>query len=329
MTYRRIFWKRFHRRVEAFQPWGIFVAVLALCLAVVEFWIDYGDRVGQREARMWQVLATTTTGTAGKIGALEYLNREDGLFCADILVGRLGWLHKEYPNSRCLILLKPKSLLLGIDLSRATHSRGRGPDAERSGVYLRGIDLFNAELHSALLSGALLKDANLRQANLDKADLANADLRRADLREATLVDALLPDTKLMFIDLRGATATGANLNRAIFDHAQLDGANLLDADLRSASLSAVDFGTAFLQGAILNECPLVRRRSEESFAICRNLSLMVPVATYRLSSHPNAQFHFVLKRKVVVHLFLRRKRWAVQLYQRLDDLRGHSPEYSE
>lgn len=123
-----------HRAVKEIQPWGILVAVVAL-VSLAAFWIDYSDRVEERTVRAWQLLTTRAPGNSGKIAALEYLNQEDGLFC-----GEQG----------CLLTLKPRTPLVGLDLSSSPEAGAR--------VFLQGVRLPNANL----------PDTKLRRANLRK-----------------------------------------------------------------------------------------------------------------------------------------------------------------
>jgi hypothetical protein len=98
---------RMHRTVQEIEPWGILIAVVALVLSLASIWIDYADRVEERTVRAWQLLTTRAPGNSGKIAALQYLNREDGLLCADALRGRLRWLRGDDTIS-CLISQRPR-----------------------------------------------------------------------------------------------------------------------------------------------------------------------------------------------------------------------------
>jgi Pentapeptide repeats (8 copies) len=187
---------RIHNAVKEIEPWGILIAVVALLLSLASFWIDYSDRVEERSVRAWQLLTTRAPGNSGKIAALQYLNREDGLLCFDALQGRLGWLHGH--NISCLISLKAPTPLTGIDLSPPDpedNGTPGNPLDDPAGAYLRYVELRGADLRSAVL----------HRADLAGADLTDANLSRADLREAQLDGA----------NLTGANLTGANLIGAI------------------------------------------------------------------------------------------------------------------
>lgn len=96
---------------------------------------------------------------------------------------------------------------------------------DKSGTWLKGLDL----------SSANLGGAHFNSAELSKANLAYADLTRADLSYANLAGA----------NLQGADLGGANLR-----YAELRGANLRGADLRAADLSGANLGGAQLADAI-------------------------------------------------------------------------------
>ena len=194
------FWTRLHRRVTLIEPWGILVTVVALVLTVVQFWIEYEDRVNERVVRAWTLVTAAAPGNSGKREALEYLNREDGLFCFESL-----W--KE-----CPIVLKRRAMLVGIDLST---SRLGG-----DGVFLVGANLSGAVLSSANLSGATLIAADLTGALLINANLSGAVLSSANLTEATLARANLSGARLFKANLTGATLIKANLTGASLNGAE-------------------------------------------------------------------------------------------------------------
>ena len=78
---RRNFWKRLHRLITTIGPWGILVAAIALVLTVVQFWVDYRDRVNERAVRAWTLVTTAAPGNTGKKEALVIsANGEDPFF---------------------------------------------------------------------------------------------------------------------------------------------------------------------------------------------------------------------------------------------------------
>ncbi len=271
------FWLRWHNRVKAIEPWGILLAVVALVMSVATFWIDYSDRVQEREVRAWQLLTTKAPGNSGKIAALEYLNSEDGLICWPWLIEQLDWAYDELQDlPMCLVTLKQQSSLRGIDLSPlpdpTPETEGDGP----AGVYLdrvnlNGADLLYANLQDARLvhadlQGADLSRTNLRGANLMHANLMGADLDLVDFSGAFLKYTNLQSTSLYKANLRNAILTGANLqgahlrgaflNRADLQQANLQSANLmgatlLDSRLLHANLQGAKLGDSKLEGATL------------------------------------------------------------------------------
>ena len=246
---------RAHGFVKIVEPWGILFAASALLLSVVQFWWEYGDRVEERQVRAWQLVTTFAPGNSGKIEALEYLNSEDGLFCFELLKGKLEWLHDD-KNTKCLILFKSRVPLVGINLSRSANDAVDNSSTNLPGVFLVGVDL-----REAILQGARLSDADLRGAILRHADLIGADLRRAALIGADLYNADLRHADLIGADLRRANLRDANLR-----HADLRDADLNDADLSYADLRNTDLGNADLSDANLNYANL-------SYADLRNTDL--------------------------------------------------------
>ena len=111
------FWACIHGKVKEFEPWGIIFAVMALIVSIAQFTYEFNDRVEEREVRAWQLLTTKASGNSGKITALQHLNREDGQFCFESLRGELEWLHGEFSEAHCILFLKRRIPLTGIDLS--------------------------------------------------------------------------------------------------------------------------------------------------------------------------------------------------------------------
>lgn len=96
---------------------------------------------------------------------------------------------------------------------------------DKSGTWLKGVDLT-----SAMLNGARFNAANLSQGNLTYANLAGGDLSFANLAQAKLIGANLTSANLQFADLRNADLRYADLRNA-----QLNGATLLGARLDEAT----------------------------------------------------------------------------------------------
>ena len=249
---------RAHKIVNVIEPWGILFAVVALVLSVAQFWLEYGDRVEERQVRAWQLVTTKAPGNSGKIAALEYLNKEDGVFCYEWLQDKLNWWHSDdNKGAGCVILLKSRTPLIGIDLSPSKNDSSKKESSKPLGVFLIGINLrhavlVRANLQGALLTNADLRDANLRRANLISAFLIGANLRDADLRNANLRGANLRNANLIDADLRNANLRGANLRNANLIDSNLSDANLSDANLSDANLSDANLSDANLIGAKLN-----------------------------------------------------------------------------
>ena len=58
------FLRSLHRKVVVVEPWSILVAGLALLMTVVQFWVDYQDRVNERVVRAWSLVTTPAPVTA-------------------------------------------------------------------------------------------------------------------------------------------------------------------------------------------------------------------------------------------------------------------------
>ena len=243
---------RFHQWIVTLEPWGILAVVFALIVAITQFWMEYEDRVKEREVRAWQLVTTPAAGNSGKSAALEYLNEEDGFLCFGWLSGMLGWLHDgEERNSGCFILLKRRTKLVGIDLSLRNGGRGAFLEdinlrrsvlqhANLKGANLTGATLTNADLTEAILAEANLAGAGLARANLISADLTGVNLTDADLTEASLLGADLTEAILVGTDMTGARLSHANLTRAILVGADLTGALLVGVRLKDAVLRGED-----------------------------------------------------------------------------------------
>lgn len=96
---------------------------------------------------------------------------------------------------------------------------------DKSGTWLKEVDL-----SSAMLSGARFNAANLSLSNLTYANLAGGDLSFANLAQAKLIGANLTSANLQFADL-----SNADLRYADLRNVQLDGASLLGARLDEAT----------------------------------------------------------------------------------------------
>ena len=230
-----------HPWVQPAEPWGILLAVIALSLSLVAFWIDYSDRIDERTVRAWQLLTTPAPGNSGKREALEYLNRRDGLWCR---------------RDDCFLTLKERADLLGIDLSPPDRGEPGNPEDDGPGAFLvsaklPGANLVQASLFRADLSGADLSHADLSHADLGGATLIGATLGMAQLHGANLGRADLARAHFYRADLSKAFLAGANLGRASHERATLKGAILNGADLSEADLSSANFSDAEFKGANL------------------------------------------------------------------------------
>lgn len=227
-----------HRLVRNFEPWGIFLTLFGVGIALVTIVVDLEDRQAERTFRAWQLIVTAPSTGSSTRAAFEYLNREfEGFFCGKpiqlISITLTGNRHRI-----CLFPRKERESLAGIKMAGATL-----PEANLSGANLReadlsltdlgGVDLSGADLSGANLSGADLSGAVLPGANLSGADLSGADLRESNMSGANLMSADLSGAYLGFADLPGADLSSAILSGADLGGVDLSNANVSHADLES------------------------------------------------------------------------------------------------
>jgi hypothetical protein len=99
---------------------------------------------------------------------------------------------------------------------------------DKSGAWLKGVDLSSAVLRESRFNAANLSFANLSFANLAGADLSFANLQQAKLNGANLTQANLTYAELRDADLRNADLRGAQLSAATLIGARLDEAIWVD-----------------------------------------------------------------------------------------------------
>ena len=267
---RRKSWKWLHRQITRIEPWSILFVAIALVLTVVQFWMDYRDRVNERAVRAWTIVTTAAPGNSGKKEALEYLNSDVEL-CFDWL---WGW---------CAFVWKKKTPLGGIDLSHSRLGLAQPPQGLSGlglagrGVYLQYANLPEADLSHANLSGANLFEANLSGATFLRANLSNAFLLMTDLSDANLTGANLSgvfssELNLFRANLFGADLSGATLVMAALSEARLGAANLARVDLRGADLCEADLSRTDLSGADLYGAFLFEANLSEANLAGANLS---------------------------------------------------------
>lgn len=235
------FRSQIHGIVKELEPWGIRIAVIALIITFVQFSCEHEDRIEERQVRAWQLLATKVPGNSGKIAALQYLNKEDGLLCFEWLRGKLNWLHRSDSNSACVILFKGRNPLVGIDFSPPNNSASDYLSDDSLGAFLEGVDLRQAMLERANMSRAVLFGADLSGADLRQANLSKAILNIANLSKADLVKVDLSHACLLCTNLSGAVLADANLSNAFLRFANMRGANMRGANLDGADLDYADF----------------------------------------------------------------------------------------
>ena len=247
------------------------IELLAILIAIFAFFLELGNRQEEREARAWQLLTTKASGNSGKVGALEFLNREEQwVFIlkwwplpqsterADNIgdgktssnqdpAQREGSLLKWLPqlsiqrgplNSDDAIEMEGRKHREEFWLSLSIHLPEQWP-LNKDRMTLEGIDLTPPSIApwEEPDDGAPQIPYCEQKTYLAKAKLPKARLRGANLRCVDLTDA-----KLQEADFRGA-----DFRDTFLDGVKLQGADLGGADLRYTWMLESD-----LQGAILN-----------------------------------------------------------------------------
>lgn len=241
------------------EPWGVLVAVGALLLSIGGFWFDYSGRIEERTVGAWQLLTTSAPGNSGKIAALEYLNSDVGLVCGDWLPRSFD---RPYARKRCLIHLKARTPLVGIDLTPPQKGTSNHRDGGPPGAFLVGVNLTDVVLAQSNLSGAELSSAVLTRANLHSSKLIGTSLTGANLTGANLQ---LADLTGAF--LAGANFSGATLDKASFTDAtaecliggrciDMSHASLRLTGLRGAQLRKINLSQADISGADFTDTDL-------------------------------------------------------------------------
>lgn len=187
-----------NRLVHNFEPWGIFLALIAFFFTMTGFMLELEDRQSERIFRAWEFVLRVTT-TPSKINpnvqvaaqgssvreAMEYMNRKfDGMGCFEWV----GWLSNELNGNiarECIFPKKERESFEFFSIPGASLFKIKLPGADLRGADLSRAKLWEADLRGADLSGVALEEAALRKAKLWGADLREADLSRADLRGAT------------------------------------------------------------------------------------------------------------------------------------------------
>ena len=235
-----------------------------LIITLISFYLDYGNRQEEREARShsrkisaWQTITSKVLGNSGKKEALEYLN-------------------------------SIKEPLDEIDLSSKKDTRGVYlKSIDLSGASLRKINLAWGYLPEANLAGADLLGAHLVWANMSKTNLAEADLRNANLFKTDLRKANLSKAKILWADL-----TKANLQYADLNKSNLNGARMFSINLRDANLSEANLGHTDLRKALLGRANLLNTDLRGANLLQAELLNTINLRCEQLKEAENWQFSF-------------------------------------
>ena len=250
----------FHRFVSAFEPWGIFLVLIGVAIAVFAMLIESEDRQADRTIRAWEFVHNIPPVGSSHRVALEYLNRSfDGFICMQP-VNFLARLITGNSRRTCLVPPKQRESLEGIEVTGANLSYAALPIADLDGANLSltnfsFADLSLANLSNALLTDALMQEVNLRFAQLFFSDLGGAVLTKSNARNAAMLGSDLEAADLSEADFGDASFLRANLTNAILHSANLSGANLTEAELTSADLEGTDITQEQLDSACGSVAP--------------------------------------------------------------------------
>jgi len=143
-----------------------FFALLVGIPAALMFMFDLKDRIREREAQSWELLAIERSGASGKSKALEYLNSKSAWY--------------QFPK-------KQQTSLSGIDISTEAWP----------GAYLRGLDLFKADLSFSNFTNSRLIKSSINQSDLDYSIFNSVEFNEVRLGNLDIFGASL--AKSLFI----------------------------------------------------------------------------------------------------------------------------------
>lgn len=267
-----------NRWVHNFEPWGIFLALIAFFFTLTGFMLELEDRQSERVFRAWEfVLRITADPSKSNPNtqvaiqgssvreAMEYMNRNfGGMGCFEWV----GWLSNELNGNKsreCIFPKKERESFQSFSIHGADLSKIKLPGAFMPFADLMGIDL---------------READLREANLSSSNLRGVRLYRTDLRGANLIRVSLRGAILQGADLRGAILRGASLMGASLREASLRGADLRRANLRSANLEKANLRRTDLRGAKGLDCSQLKRaRHWEKAYRDKKLACGAPIPT--------------------------------------------------
>ena len=254
--------KRMNEFVRVVEPWGVFIGVIALILALMTFALELEDQRDERLFRAWDFLleydrnsrayrigeSDVYTSPAGAVyQALEFLNRKvEGRLCSSLLKSMFQFFSGA-TNRECLFPSRARQSLAYRYIT----------SVELTGIDLPEADLAYTDFSYTILSGANLENANLEGANLKYANLVGANLKYADFSEASLYYANLGGANLKSANLGGVNLKNANLANAVlvnalFTFACMENADLTDAELHTASLYQANLTNAELKNVDLS-----------------------------------------------------------------------------
>ena len=142
--------RRVHRFVRDFEPWGIFLTLLGVALALFTFLYELEDRQAERTIRAWRLVLDVPPGGSSRRETFEYLNLE---FNGSVCGPPVRWAARLLTGNRrrgCIFPPKERESLAGIDaiaVSRFGILR-RLLLSSPLIVVAHGVPFFTAHIHS-------------------------------------------------------------------------------------------------------------------------------------------------------------------------------------
>ena len=212
------------------------VQSLTVIIAVIVFAIDLSDRRVEREIRIEERNARTSTAVFNAYSVIAEILQRSEISDIRTVPSRyqmlaLEELHKYSEVGDQDYLANLVATNIQFSLPRSNYYDGCEPAVDSKRIVLK-----NANFDRATLTNTTFVVSDLSDARFDFAVMTDIDLYFACLRRAIIVEADLTGARLQKANLAGAVLKRAKLTRANVSYANLAGANLTDADLSDASL---------------------------------------------------------------------------------------------
>jgi len=146
------------------------VALLIGIPAAFMFVFDLQDRLNDRTAQSWELLAIETSGASGKKEAMEFLNSKSAWY--------------EFPK-------KERASLSGLDLSTE-----RWPGAYLNKLYLEEADMSFANFNMARIKNSTIDSAEMDFASFESVEFENVKLNNLDVVSVSFTGSRFVDLQM-------------------------------------------------------------------------------------------------------------------------------------